>query len=143
MTVIRLLLTAYLPLLLPDINAQPHWFTRSTGLSQLLPSESEAGQNISQIDNLVRRESPDILALQRVDMDSFWNGLFDHDEFFAIQAEYPLGYNGSHKTTKRLDYGTAFASTSLLQNSKIFVISPTLAKTRKVLIILAIIRRYK
>lgn len=143
MTVIRLLLTAYLPLLLPDINAQPHWFRRSTDLSQLLPSESEPGQNISQIDNLVRRESPDILALQRVDMDSFWNGLFDHDEFFAIQAEYPLGYNGSHKTTKRLDYGTAFASTSLLQNSKIFVISPTLAKTRKVLIILAIIRRYK
>jgi len=76
-------------------------------------------------------------------MDSFWNALFDHDEFFAIQAEYPLGYNGSHKTTKRQDYGTTFASTSLLQNSQIFVISPTLAKTRKVLIILAIIRRYK
>ena len=143
MTVIRPLLAAYLLLLLPDINAQPHWVTHTTDLSQLLPSESQAGQNISQIDNLVRRESPDIVALQRVDMDSFWNGLFDHDEFFAIQAEYPLGYNGSHQTAKQLDYGTAFASTSLLQNSQIFVISPTLAKTRKVLIILAIIRRYK
>ena len=143
MTVIRPLLTAYFLLLLPDINAQPHWVTHSTDLSQLLPSESQAGQNISQIDNLARRESTDILALQSADMDSFLSGLFDHDEFFAIQTEYPLGYNGSHQTAKQLDHGTAFASTSLQQNSQIFVLAPTLAKTSKVLIILAIIRRYK
>ena len=143
MTVIRPLLAAYLLLLLPDINAQPHWVTHSTDLSQLLPSEPQAGQNISQIDNLVRRESTDILALQSADMDSFLSGLFDHDEFFAIQAEYPLGYNGSHQTAKQLDYGTAFASTSIQQNSQVFVLSPTFAKTSKVLIIFPIIRRYK
>ncbi|HAK50791.1 MAG TPA: hypothetical protein DCM54_02645 [Gammaproteobacteria bacterium] len=143
----RLLLAASLLAFLPYINAQPPGVklmslniahARATGLSQLLQSEAQARHNLSQIAIVVRRESLDIIALQEVDRDPFWNGSFDHGEFIALQAQYPHYYTGSHQTAIQLDYGTALLSKSLLQNSQTLTFTPSLARTRKGFVISSI-----
>jgi endonuclease/exonuclease/phosphatase family metal-dependent hydrolase len=75
-----------------------------------LPRET-LEENLTKVASALRRESPDVIALQEVDAPSKWSGGFDHLAFLADAAGYPHRYHGLHVDLGRagleVHYGTA------------------------------------
>ena len=90
---------------------------RVDGKHQLLQSVSQAKAHLQLVAEVLRLQQPDVIALQEMDNDSFWNGRFNHSRFLARQAEYPFYFSGSHVNRKQLNYGTALVSNVPLYNS--------------------------
>jgi endonuclease/exonuclease/phosphatase family metal-dependent hydrolase len=70
--------------------------------------------NLAGIATLLRREAPEVVALQEADAPSAWSGMFDHVAQLADQAAYPHRYLGLHVDFVKLGlptrYGTALLS---------------------------------
>ena len=70
--------------------------------------------NLSEVATVIRRESPDVIALQEADGPSFWSGDFDHVERLADLTGYGHCFRGEHKClrigSKRTASGTAILS---------------------------------
>jgi endonuclease/exonuclease/phosphatase family metal-dependent hydrolase len=66
--------------------------------------------NLDRVSAVLRRESPDVVALQEADGPSYWSGDFDHVAYLAEAAGYPYLVRGEHVQRRRLVYGTALLS---------------------------------
>jgi endonuclease/exonuclease/phosphatase family metal-dependent hydrolase len=66
--------------------------------------------NLACVAATLRRESPDVVALQEADGPSFWSGGFDHIAHLADAAGYPYLVRGEHVQRRRLVYGTSLLS---------------------------------
>lgn len=70
--------------------------------------------NIDAVAAVVRREQPDVLAIQEVDAPSLWTGSFDHARRLADKAELSEVFHGVHFDVGlgkfRIAYGTALLS---------------------------------
>lgn len=66
--------------------------------------------NLQRVAALLRREHPDVVALQEADGPSAWSGDFDHIEHLAAAAGYPYLVRGEHVRRRRIVYGTALLS---------------------------------
>lgn len=75
-----------------------------------LPHETFVA-NLDAVAAVIKRERPDVLAVQEADAPSTWSGSFDHVQRLAAAAGYPHIHHGIHfDTDKRglkLEYGTA------------------------------------
>jgi len=80
---------------------------RSRGLHQALLGRKKIERNLDAIAAVLRRERPDVVALQESDGPSAWSGGFDHVERLAVQSGYPWSLRGNHVHGAKLAYGTA------------------------------------
>ncbi len=83
---------------------------RANGFHQAMQSEVTIRQNLSNVAEMLRRESPTVVALQEADGPSVWSGGFDHVAFLAEQAAFPSFARAEHVRAWRLSYGTAMLS---------------------------------
>ncbi len=99
---------------------------RNQAANQLLLEKEDIEQNIRVIAQLLRKTSPDVVALQEADGPSGWSGNFDHVELLAMEAGYPWHYRANHAESWLFSYGTAILSrlpvTEIVQHT--FVPSP-------------------
>lgn len=87
---------------------------RCVGMHQLFTNNGTIASNLDRIAALIRREAPDVVALQEADGPSAWSGRFDHVEHLGAAAEMARGIRGEHMRGAGLVYGTA-----LLANAEI------------------------
>lgn len=83
---------------------------RSTGFHQILTSKKKLRSNLEAVAEVMNREGPDVIAVQEADGPSLWSGRFDHVEYIADTAGYPVHMRGEHVLGARLRYGTALIS---------------------------------
>lgn len=83
---------------------------RGTGFHQVFQDADDARQNLDEIEALLRREAPDVVALQEADAPSAWSGRFNHVEYLAESADYEWGVHTTHARGSGLAYGTAVLS---------------------------------
>ena len=69
---------------------------RSTGFHQLLTSNRRLRDNLEAVAAVMNREGPDVVAVQEADGPSVWSGRFDHVEYVADAAGYPVHLRGDH-----------------------------------------------
>ena len=91
---------------------------------QILQKRPATRANLDDIAKILKRERPDIVALQETDGPSVWSGMFDHVEYLAQKADYPYSILGEHVKGKRNVYGTALLSTAPLQTPESIKFSP-------------------
>ncbi|HPK65082.1 MAG TPA: endonuclease/exonuclease/phosphatase family protein [Thermoanaerobaculia bacterium] len=87
---------------------------------QALVRRSTLAANLHLIAAVLRREAPDVVALQEADGPSTWSGRFDHIHTLARLAGYRHAFRGRHQRLQvelhrlgvalGLDYGTALLS---------------------------------
>ena len=66
--------------------------------------------NLDDIAVVLKREQPDILALQEADGSSLWSGKFNHVEYLAEKAGFSYSIRAEHVKGKKMSYGTALLS---------------------------------
>lgn len=69
---------------------------RRQGRHQALLSESTLRGNLAAIAAVLRREAPDVVALQEADGPSAWSGGFDHVATLAELAGFDYAFRGEH-----------------------------------------------
>lgn len=62
---------------------------------------------LAAVADLIRREDPDLIALQEVDGPSWWSGRFDHLQNLQDALDGPAAIHGVHANALGLQYGTA------------------------------------
>ena len=72
--------------------------------------------NLDAISIVIRRESPDVVALQEADGPSFWSGRFNHVEYLARSSGYNYYLQCEHARGMGLSYGNALISALPLRN---------------------------
>ena len=83
---------------------------RGDGFHQALQRRETARENLDAIGAMIRREKPDVVALQEADSPSSWSGGFDHVDYLARAADYDWGVHTAHAEGSGLAYGTAIIS---------------------------------
>ena len=83
---------------------------RKDGWHQALQKRSTIRSNLDEVAEVLRREKPDVVALQEADGPSLWSGQFDHPEYVADKAGFPHVCRGVHVDGMKLSYGTALLS---------------------------------
>lgn len=78
--------------------------------TQILQTEETVKENLDEISGVIRREGPDMVALQEADGPSFWSGQVNHVGYLAENAGYPFSVRGEHVKGINLSYGTALLS---------------------------------
>ncbi len=80
--------------------------------------------NLAAIADCLKREAPDVVALQEADASCSWSGNFDHVTFLADAAGYPHRHHGLHAdfdlANMKLRYGTALLARRALVDSRTF-----------------------
>ena len=105
----------------PDPHRQqPHTITvatlniahgRNQSAHQLLLSESQLGQNLQKIVDVLDKQNPDVVGLQEIDAPSFWSARQDQAKFLATRfSSLPNYIHGRHVDGFGLHYGTAVLS---------------------------------
>lgn len=83
---------------------------RRNGWHQALMRRRTLQANLAEVAGLIRRERPDVVAIQEADRPSLWSGRFDHVQFLAGMADAPYFVHGEHVKVLKLTYGTALLS---------------------------------
>ncbi|MGB5178993.1 MAG: endonuclease/exonuclease/phosphatase family protein [Gammaproteobacteria bacterium] len=104
---------------------------RGEAFHQLLQKSDTIVQNLNEISAMLKREQPDVLALQEADAPSFWSGNFHHVDYLATQASFSSAVNGTHVDGPGLAYGTALLATTDLRHAESVTFNPDLALTPK------------
>ena len=99
---------------------------RGTAAHQSRLNKDEFEGNLEAVARMLRRERPDIVALQEADGSSSWSGRFDHVQRLAERAGYAHRFRGRHVDTPELSYGTALLSTQLLESPVSHRFAPSL-----------------
>lgn len=94
-------------------------------LGQFACSRPAIEANLAAIAAGLRRERPDVAALQEADAACDWSGRFDHVAFLAESAGYPCRFHGLHVHSRafglHLEYGTALLARRELRGPQTFV----------------------
>jgi len=69
------------------------------------------------IAEVLKRERPDVVALQEADGPSVWSGGFDHVVTLAKATQFPFRVHGRHVDGMKLAYGTALLSAVPLEDA--------------------------
>jgi endonuclease/exonuclease/phosphatase family metal-dependent hydrolase len=98
---------------------------RKLGPNQIFQPSASIEANLDDIARVLRRERPDVIALQEADGPSIWSGDFDHVQYLAESAAYPYSVRGEHVNGMRLSYGTALLSASPLEDAFSITFAPS------------------
>lgn len=99
---------------------------RANGFHQALRRPRTIKLNLTSVSEVIKREAPDIVAVQEADGPSAWSGRFDHVAFVAHLAGMTTYVRGDHVKGRKLAYGTGLMSRVELTDplSKTFAPSP-------------------
>ncbi len=111
---------------------------RKDGANQLLQHSRSIRANLDEVALLLRREQPDIVALQEIDGPSFWSGRFDHVELLSTEGRLPHSFRGEHLSGPQLSYGTALLSRLKLGDPLSHKFEPSLPTPRKGFVVASI-----
>ena len=111
---------------------------RGDGFHQLLQGTETTIGNLDEINAVLTRVQPDVLALQEADSPSFWSGNFDHVEYLADRGPFSWSVKGQHARRAGLTYGTALVSSVALHNPQAITFDPKLSLTPKGFVVSAI-----
>ena len=89
---------------------------RGTGFHQFFATSRRIKDNLDTIIAVIRREQPDIIALQETDSVSGWSGTFNHVEYLLYRTGYLASYQGLHVQSMNLQYGTALLAKTPLRD---------------------------
>jgi endonuclease/exonuclease/phosphatase family metal-dependent hydrolase len=104
---------------------------RGEAFHQLLQTTDTTIQNLNRISAMLKREQPDVVALQEADGPSYWSGNFHHVDYLARQGAFSNAVNGSYVKGLGLEYGTALLSNVGLHSTEAITFNPDLALTPK------------
>lgn len=97
---------------------------RGLAPTQLGLSRERFVANIDAVAAVIKRQRPDVLAVQEADAPSTWSGSFDHVQHLAAAIEYPHIHHGIHfradKGGLKLEYGTALLARRVLDTPASF-----------------------
>jgi len=104
-------------------------------IGQFGKSRGTIEENLAAIAECLRRESPDVVALQEADAPSSWSGDFNHVTLLAEAAGYPYRHHGLHVdfdlANVKLRYGTALLARRRLVAPETFTFDVGLVDVRK------------
>lgn len=83
---------------------------RGQALHQWLLNRKAIEANLARVAAMLRREAPDVVALQEADGPSFWSGNLDHVAHLAGAAGYPYLVRGEHVQRRKLVFGASLIS---------------------------------
>jgi endonuclease/exonuclease/phosphatase family metal-dependent hydrolase len=83
---------------------------RRNGVHQVFQRASTHKANLDAISRVIRRERPEVVALQEADGPSYWSGNFNHVDYLARNGEYPHYLQFEQARGMGLSYGTALIS---------------------------------
>ena len=98
---------------------------RKEGFHQLFQDKTTIQANLTEIARILRREKPDIVALQEADNDSFWSGNFNHIYYLAEKARFSYSIQGEQIKGLGLSYGTGLLSKFPLTEAISITFTPT------------------
>ena len=98
---------------------------RKDGMSHILCSTSTIQANLDDIAAVLRRERPDVVALQEADGPSIWSGSFHHVRYLAEAAAFRYFVRGEHVKGLKLSYGTALLSRLPIGEPRSFTFEPS------------------
>ena len=104
---------------------------RGNGFHQALQGKDRALANLKEIEGIVQREHPHVIALQEADQPSGWSGDFDHVEFLANSAGFDWGVHTAHAEGVGLSYGTAVLSRLTVADYGAYTFNPAAASLPK------------
>jgi len=104
---------------------------RGEAFHQLLQKSDTTVQNLNEISAMLKREQPDVVALQEADAPSFWSGNFHHVDYLARQASFSSAVNGTHVDGPGLAYGTALLANTDLRHAESVTFNPDVSLTPK------------
>lgn len=88
---------------------------RGTASSHLSLDEQGHRDALARVAELLRREDPDVMALQEVDTNAWWSGGFDHLGTLRAALGDPAAAHGIHADGVGLQYGTALLGRDRLE----------------------------
>ena len=104
-------------------------------IGQIRRSRQTIEENLDAIAACLKRQAPDVVALQEADAASDWSGGFDHVTFLAEAAGYPHRYHGLHvdfeQGEQKIRYGTALLARRGLADARAFTFRPSLTDSSK------------
>ncbi len=83
---------------------------RKNGCHQFLKRTTTIKSNLDDVASVIKRQNPDVVALQEADGPSAWSGSFDHVQYVAEKAGIVYSIRGEHVKRKNTSYGTAILS---------------------------------
>ena len=92
---------------------------------QITLTTPQIRENLDTVISLLKREQPDIVALQEADESSFWSGRFSHVGYLAT-AGYNQSVHGINVNGFGLSYGTALLSKAPLFKQQTTTFKPSL-----------------
>jgi endonuclease/exonuclease/phosphatase family metal-dependent hydrolase len=98
---------------------------RKDGWHQALQSGATIRSNLDEVAECLRRQQPDVVALQEADGPSLWSGGFDHVAHLAETAGCAHHVRGEHVKGMKLSYGTALLSRQPLTDSASTTFAPS------------------
>jgi endonuclease/exonuclease/phosphatase family metal-dependent hydrolase len=104
---------------------------RGTGFHQALQGEARARANLAEIEAMLQREQPHVIALQEADRPSGWSGDFDHVNFIAQAAGFDWGVHTAHAEGMGQSYGTAVIARLPLDEHGAYTFQPAVAALPK------------
>jgi len=106
-------------------------------IGQMSLSRQAIEKNLTEVAQALKREAPDVIALQEADAPSDWSGGFDHVMFVADAAGFPHRHHRLHVDLERLGFGLHYGMALLARreltnvDSYAFRVGPTDKKRRK------------
>lgn len=91
---------------------------RKDGFHQVFQFSSTIRSHLDLIADMIRREDPDIVALQEADGPCWWSGKLDHVQYLADKTGMAYCFRGAHMKLFFLSYGTAILSKYPLSNNE-------------------------
>lgn len=104
---------------------------RGTRFHQAMLRRRTIEENLDRVAEVIRRESPDMVALQEADGPSLWSGRFDHVASLSDRTELTHHYRADHVRSLRHYYGTAILSRFPLSDVCVGRFSPVVGRLRK------------
>ena len=83
---------------------------RKDVLIQVSDRRDQRMGNLDDVAGVLRRESPDLVALQEADGPAFWSGKFDHVRYLAEEAGFADAVRAEHVRISSSSCGTALMS---------------------------------
>ena len=91
---------------------------RSTGFHQAFQSTEKIERQLQETAHVIRREKPDVVALQEADSPSVWSGNFSHVTQLLSDTDFHIGVAGTHAKGMGLEYGTALLANSHVTDTR-------------------------
>jgi endonuclease/exonuclease/phosphatase family metal-dependent hydrolase len=98
---------------------------RGVKLYRIFNNPDHAKANLDDIVEVIKREDPDVVALQEADGPSVWSGNFNHISYLSEKTGMPYSVRGEHVKGLKLSYGTALLSKFKLEDSHSITFAPS------------------